>query len=82
MNTIIYKPNYWHYLKGNFLYRIHRWLRKCFPVTKEFREKLYMGIVSEYDQAREKNQNRVRENAGTQMDTPNKQQDREAPPFR
>lgn len=54
----------------------------CYPVTKEFREKLYTGIVSEYEQAREKNQNRVRENTGTQVDIPDKQQDREVTPFR
>ncbi len=54
----------------------------CYPVTKEFREKLYTGIVSEYEQAREKNQNRVRENTETQVDIPDKKQDREATPFR
>ncbi len=54
----------------------------CYPVTKEFREKLYTVIVNEYEQAREKNQNRVRENAGSQVNIPDKQQDREATPFR
>ena len=33
----------------------------CYPVTKEFREKLYTEIVREYEQAKEKSQDQAKE---------------------
>ena len=53
----------------------------CYPVTKEFREKLYAEIVSEYEKAKEKNQNLVRENAEKPLGSREKQQEKEATPF-
>lgn len=35
----------------------------CYPVTKEFREKLYSEIVSQYEKAKEQNENKAREAA-------------------
>ena len=35
----------------------------CYPVTKEFREKLYNEIISEYEKAKEKNNEKAREDA-------------------
>ena len=52
----------------------------CYPVTKEFREKLYAEIVREYEQAKEKNQ--VRDNAEKPVGSTEKQQEKEATPFR
>jgi len=54
----------------------------CYPVTKEFREKLYAEIVKEYEQAKEKNQNQVRENAQKQAGSTENLEDKEATPFR
>lgn len=54
----------------------------CYPVTKEFREKLYEEIVREYEQAKDKHQNQVRENAEKHVDRLEKQQEKEAVPFR
>ena len=54
----------------------------CYPITKEFREKLYVEIVNEYEQAKEKNQNQTRENAEKQAESTEKQQEKEATPFR
>lgn len=54
----------------------------CYPVTKEFREKLYSEIVKEYEQAKEKNQNQARENAEKQAESTEKQQEKDATPFR
>lgn len=34
----------------------------CYPVTKEYREKLYDEIIREYEQAKEMSQNQVKEN--------------------
>lgn len=31
MDRTIYRANYWHYLTGDFLYRIHTPLRKILP---------------------------------------------------
>lgn len=38
----------------------------CYPVTKEFREKLYAEIVSQYEKAKEQNANKAKEVAQTQ----------------
>lgn len=38
----------------------------CYPVTKEFREKLYAEIVSQYEKAKEQNENKAKEAAQTQ----------------
>lgn len=37
----------------------------CYPVTKEFREKLYSEIVSQYEKAREQSENKAKEAAQT-----------------
>ena len=54
----------------------------CYPVTKEFREKLYAEIVREYEQAKEKSQKQARDNAEKSVGSKEKQQDKEATPFR
>lgn len=54
----------------------------CYPVTKEFREKLYGEIVREYEQVKEKNQNQVRDNTEKHKGNPEKQQEKKATPFR
>lgn len=54
----------------------------CYPVTKDFRQKLYDEIMSEYEQAKEKNQSEARSNAEKKADDPEKKQEREATPFR
>ena len=38
----------------------------CYPVTTEFREKLYAEIVSQYEKAKEQNENKAKEAAQTQ----------------
>lgn len=35
MNEIIYQANYWHYLTGDFLNRVHGPLRKVLPTLTE-----------------------------------------------
>lgn len=37
-----------------------------YPVTKEFREKLYSEIVSQYEKAKEQSENKAKEAAQTQ----------------
>lgn len=37
----------------------------CYPVTKEFREKLYAEIVSQYEKAKEQSKNKAKEAAQT-----------------
>lgn len=32
MTKAIYQPNYWHYLTGNFLYRVHVRFRKAIKI--------------------------------------------------
>lgn len=54
----------------------------CYPVTKEFREKLYGEIAREYEQVKEKNQNQVRNNAEKHVCKPEKQQEKKTTPFR
>lgn len=71
MNTLIYNPNCWHYLKGNFFYRVHRWLRKFFPVAKEIREQLNQAVFQAYDllltQNHEQNQRKAEMPTSDQM---------------
>lgn len=38
----------------------------CYPVTKEFREKLYAEIVNQYEKAKEQSENKAKEVAQTQ----------------
>ena len=54
----------------------------CFPVTKEFREKLYTEIVREYEQAKEKSQDQAKDNAEKPAGNRVNQQEKEATPFR
>ena len=54
----------------------------CYPVTKEFREKLYAEIVREYEQAKEKSQNQAKNNAEKPVGSRVNQQGKEATPFR
>lgn len=51
----------------------------AYPVTKEFREKLYGQIINEYEKAKEQTQNQAKERA---TQTPARPQEREATPFR
>jgi len=46
----------------------------CFPVTKEFREKLYAEIVSQYEQAKTKNEEKARNAAQNQAHSQSKNQ--------
>ena len=32
MNTVTYQPNYWHYLTGGFLNRVHLRFRKAIKI--------------------------------------------------
>ena len=58
----------------------------CYPVTKEFREKLYNEIISEYEKAKDKSNEKARENAEKNHGNPDKDKDKdkdkEATPFR
>ncbi len=51
----------------------------AYPVTKEFREKLYTQIISDYEKAKEQTQNQAKEKASQTQGRP---QEREATPFR
>lgn len=51
----------------------------AYPVTKEFREKLYGQIISEYEKAKVQTQNQAQKKAAQ---TPVRPQEREATPFR
>lgn len=46
----------------------------CYPVTKEFREKLYAEIVSQYEQAKTKNEEKARNAAQNQAQSQAKDQ--------
>lgn len=46
----------------------------CYPVTKEFREKLYAEIVSQYEQAKTKNEEKARDAAQNQAQSQAKNQ--------
>ena len=54
----------------------------CYPVTKEFREKLYAEIVKEYEQAKEKSQNQEKNIKEKPVGSRVNQQEKEATPFR
>lgn len=54
----------------------------CYPVTKEFREKLYAEIVKEYEQAKEKSQEQAKDNVEKTAGNRVNQQEKEAAPFR
>jgi DNA-binding cell septation regulator SpoVG len=54
----------------------------CYPVTKEFREKLYADIVKEYEQAKEKSQNLAKKIEEKPVGSRVNQQEKEATPFR
>jgi DNA-binding cell septation regulator SpoVG len=54
----------------------------CYPVTKEFREKLYDEIIREYEKAKEKSNDRAKDNAARTSGIPEKKQERDAMPFR
>ena len=50
-----------------------------YPVTKEFREKLYSQIINEYDKAKEQTQTQAQERASQ---VPDRAPEKEATPFR
>ena len=52
----------------------------CYPVTKEFREKLYDEIISEYEKAKDKSNEKARESA--EKNHGNSDKDKETTPFR
>ena len=54
----------------------------CYPVTKDFREKLYNEIISEYEKAKDKSNEKARESAEKHHGNPDKVKDKEATPFR
>ena len=54
----------------------------CYPVTKDFREKLYNEIISEYEKAKDKSNEKARESAEKNHGNPDKEKDKEATPFR
>ena len=53
-----------------------------YPVTKDFREKLYNEIISEYEKAKDKSNEKARESAEKHHGNPDKEKDKEATPFR
>ena len=56
--------------------------KAVYPVTKDFREKLYNEIISEYEKAKDKSNEKARENAEKNHGNPDKDKDKEATPFR
>ena len=54
----------------------------CYPVTKEFREKLYDEIQREYEKALEKKQEQAIDNANKNFTGQNKNEERGTTPFR
>ena len=54
----------------------------CYPVTKDFREILYNEIISEYEKAKDKSNEKARESAEKHHGNPDKEKDKEATPFR
>ena len=54
----------------------------CYPVTKDFREKLYNEIISEYEKAKDKSNEKARESAEKHHGNPDKEKDKETTPFR
>ena len=49
----------------------------CYPVTKDFREKLYNEIISEYEKAKDKSNEKARESAEKHHGNPDKEKDKE-----
>ncbi len=55
----------------------------AYPVTKEFREKLYDNIIEEYDKAKTQAQSQTQKQSQERVaHNPERKQDREATPFR
>ena len=54
----------------------------CYPVTKDFREKLYNEIISEYEKAKDKSNEKARESSEKHHGNTDKEKDKEATPFR
>lgn len=54
----------------------------CYPVTKEFREKLYAEIVREYEEVKEKSQEQAKDNVEKTAGNRVNQQEKETTPFR
>ena len=52
----------------------------CYPVTKDFREKLYNEIIAEYEKAKDKSNEKARENAEQNHGNPDR--DKKDTPFR
>ena len=48
----------------------------CYPVTKDFREKLYNEIISEYEKAKDKSNEKARESAENHHGNPDKEKDK------
>ena len=53
----------------------------CYPVTKDFREKLYNEIISEYEKAKDKSNEKARESARNIMAIPIKRRTKRQHPF-
>lgn len=47
----------------------------CYPVTKDFRERLYNEIISEYEKAKDKSNEKARESAEKHHGNPDKEKD-------
>ena len=45
MNTVTYQPNYWHYLTGDFLNRVHPRFRKAIKILMAGLYKLFADTV-------------------------------------
>lgn len=54
----------------------------CYPVTKEFREKLYAELIGQYEQEKEKTKEQAKNNAQKQAGSPAKEQTKDELPFR
>lgn len=55
---------------------------ETFHITKDFREKLYNEIISEYEKAKDKSNEKARESAEKHHGNPDKEKDKEETPFR
>jgi DNA-binding cell septation regulator SpoVG len=54
----------------------------CYPVTREFREKLYDGIIAAYEKAKNREREVAKEREGKYQGSPGPEWDREEMPFR
>ena len=54
----------------------------CYPVTKEFREKLYSGIINQYEKAKDKNEEKAKTNAESAVKNQYISEDGRELPFR